>query len=177
MLSTAKDLWSGCAPTAFALKYSTCGFHLKPMFHFSGDCQTLVYASKNLQIPTVALTKCCTDALKWNVSNDFFFFFFGVINFRVFKASSLIPYSEVTLFVKPLTLACSRNPGSCSGLQQVPSSQKGPRAAQLLSHFSSLQPNLHYSMLMRVSKDGDFLENRYFFYRQPFTIHMKIILL
>lgn len=65
MLPTAKDLWRGYAPTAlFALNYRTCGFHLKLMFHSSGDCQSLVYISKNLQIPTVALTKFCIDAFK-----------------------------------------------------------------------------------------------------------------
>lgn len=70
MLLTAKDLWTGFAPTAFllfALNYSTCGFHLKLTFHSSGDCLSLVSASKSLQIPTVALTKVCIDAFKWSI--------------------------------------------------------------------------------------------------------------
>lgn len=67
MLPTAKNVWSGCAPTAFllfALNHSTWGFHLKLMFHSCEDCQSLVSASKSLQIPIVASTKFCTDIFK-----------------------------------------------------------------------------------------------------------------
>lgn len=70
MIPTAKDVWGGCAPTAFLLfflNYRTCGFDLKLMFHSSEDYQSLVSASKSLQIPTVAFTKFCIDAFKWNI--------------------------------------------------------------------------------------------------------------
>lgn len=100
MLPTVKDVWSGCAPTAlllFALNYSTCGFHLKLMFHSSGNCQSLISALKSLQIPSVTLTKCI-DAFKWNIWNENMYFLTGGTNFRVFKAPLFIPYSSWNLW-------------------------------------------------------------------------------
>lgn len=63
----------------FFLTYRTCGFDLKLMFHSSEDCQSLVSASKSLQIPTVAFTKFCIDAFKWNIWNKNIFFWLHLL--------------------------------------------------------------------------------------------------
>lgn len=134
------------------------------MLHSSGDCQSLVSALRSLQIPRVTLTKFCIDAFKWNIWNEYMYFLIGVTNFRVFKASLFIPYSEG---LPSWNLWPWHAPKSWELFRTAAGAQLTAGSQSCTCHpsppFSSLQPNLHYSMWMRVSKDGDFLENRYFF--------------